>query len=68
MIVRSVGLIRLKKLRLICRDACLSAISVTISPRCLSCSATTCLLSASTSPDALAPVRSIALKTYVAMV
>src|SRR4051794_21602792 len=67
MIVRSVALMRSRKESLISLEECLSAISRTISPRCLSWSATTCLLSASTSPVAFAPVRSIALKTYVAI-
>ncbi len=44
-------------------DECLSAMSRTISPRCLSWSETACLESASTSPRALPPARSIALKT-----
>src|SRR5918998_304692 len=50
---------------LISFDVRLSAMSRTISPRCLSWSATCCLDSASTSPLACRPVRSIALKTYV---
>src|ERR1700732_5389069 len=49
------------------REECLSAMSRTISPRCLSWSETACLESASTSPRALPPVRPIALKTYVLM-
>ena len=44
-------------------EECLALMSRTIRPRALSWSATTCLLSASTSPVAFAPVRSIALKT-----
>src|SRR3954449_4252746 len=68
MIVRSAALMRSMKERLISLDACLSAMSRTIRPRCLSWSETTCLDSASTSPVAFAPVMSIALKTYVAMV
>ncbi len=44
-------------------EECLSAMSRTISPRCLSWSETACLESASTSPRALPPARSIALKT-----
>ena len=63
MIVRSAGLIRLKNGIASSLEACLSAMSRTISPRCLSWSETICLLSASTSPVAFAPVRSIALKT-----
>ena len=60
---RSVALSLLKISRLISRDLCLSLMSRTISPRDFSWSETTCLLSASTSPVALAPVRSMALKT-----
>src|SRR5919206_1192174 len=67
MIVRSSALTLSRNARLISLDACLSAMSRTISPRALSWSETTCLLSASTSPVAFAPVRSIALKTYVAI-
>ena len=63
MIVRSVALILSRKGSRISADFDLSAMSRTISPRCLSWSETTCLLSASTSPVAFAPVRSIALKT-----
>src|SRR5437588_1264996 len=59
------ALIRCRMSRLISREECLSAMSSTISPRALSWSATDCLDSASTSPPALAPARSIALKTYV---
>ena len=44
-------------------EACLSAISRTISPRPFSWSETACLESASTSPRAFTPARSIALKT-----
>ena len=68
MIVRSCALMRSRNASLISLEECLSAMSRTISPRCLSWSETTCLLSASTSPVAFAPVRSIALKTYVAIV
>src|ERR671924_91169 len=67
MIVRSPALIRLRKSSEISLEACLDLMSRTISPRALSWSATTCLLSASTSPVALAPVTSIALKTKVDM-
>ncbi len=52
-----------KKVRLISREACLSAMSRTISPRDFSWSETACLESASTSPLALMPAMSIALKT-----
>src|ERR687885_2444151 len=65
MIVRSSALIRWRNGSLISFDVCLSEMSRTVSPRALSWSETTCLLSASTSPVAFAPVRSIALKTYV---
>src|SRR3954452_23197684 len=67
MIVRSCGLTRSRNGSLISFEACLSEMSRTISPRDLSWSETTCLVSASTSPVAFAPVRSIALKTYVAI-
>src|SRR5918998_1868965 len=50
---------------LISFDERLSAMSRTIRPRCLSWSATCCLDSASSSPLAWRPVRSIALKTKV---
>ncbi len=63
MTARSVALSLLNRSMLICRDVCLSLMSRTISPRDFSCSETTCLFSASTSPVALAPVRSMALKT-----
>ena len=63
MIVRSPGLILFRNGISSSLDPRLSAMSRTISPRCLSWSLTICLLSASTSPDAFAPVRSIALKT-----
>ncbi len=49
--------------RSISREACLSATSRTISPRAFSWSETACLESASTSPRALTPAKSIALKT-----
>ncbi len=62
MTVRSAGLIRLKRSRLISLEACLSAISRTIMPRDFSWSATACLESASTSPVALAPLKSIAFQ------
>src|SRR3954453_4502555 len=65
MIVRSCALTRSRKGSRISLEACLSAMSRTISPRDLSWSETTCLDSASTSPVAFAPVMSIALKTYV---
>src|SRR5919108_1787685 len=68
MIVRSAALMRSRKASLISFEECLSAMSRTISPRDFSWSETTCLLSASTSPVAFAPVMSIALKTYVAIV
>src|ERR671936_2237819 len=67
MIVRSVALIFLRKPRPSSLEPDLSWISRTTSPRDLSWSATRCLLSASTSPVAFAPVRSIALKTNVAI-
>src|SRR5690349_24813422 len=67
MIVRSSALTFSRNGRRISFDACLSPMSRTISPRAFSWSETTCLLSASTSPVAFAPARSIALKTYVAM-
>ena len=60
---RSAALTLLRKLSSISREVCLSAISRTISPRDLSWSETACLDSASTSPRAFAPARSIALKT-----
>jgi hypothetical protein len=62
-IVRSVALIRFMKSSEISLEACLALMSRTIRPRAFSWSATTCLESASTSPVAFAPVRSIALKT-----
>src|SRR6185312_15928225 len=46
------------------REACFSATSRTISPRCLSCSETACFESPSTSPRAFTPATSIALNTY----
>src|SRR5215217_4563265 len=67
MIVRSCGLTRSRKGSLISFEACLSEMSRTMSPRDFSWSETTCLFSASTSPVAFAPLKSIALKTYVAM-
>src|SRR3954469_2420946 len=67
MIVRSSALTFSRNARRISLEACLSLMSRTIRPRALSWSETLCLLSASTSPVAFAPVRSIALKTYVAM-
>src|SRR5215207_526911 len=67
MIVSSAGLIRFMKSSEISFEACLALMSRTISPRAFSWSATTCLLSASTSPVAFEPVRSIALKTNVDM-
>ena len=63
MTARSVALSLLKNEMLISRDWCLALMSRTISPRDFSWSETTCLVSASTSPVAFAPVRSIALKT-----
>ncbi len=59
----SAALTRFRKPSSISREACLSAMSRTISPRCLSWSETACLESASTSPRALPPARSMALKT-----
>ena len=59
----SVALTRFMNASSISREECLSAMSRTISPRCLSWSETACLDSASTSPPALPPARSIALKT-----
>ena len=59
----SVALTLSKKVRLISREECLSAMSSTTSPRDFSWSETACLESASTSPLALTPARSIALKT-----
>ena len=60
---RSRSLTRCRNARLISFDFVLASMSRTISPRCLSCSVTACLDSASTSPRAGAPARSIALKT-----
>ena len=62
-IASSVALTLFRNAISISREECLSAMSRTISPRCLSWSETACLESASTSPRALAPDRSIALKT-----
>ncbi len=62
-IASSFALTRLVKPSSIWREECLSAMSRTISPRCLSWSETACLDSASTSPRACPPVRSMALKT-----
>src|ERR1019366_1406686 len=59
----SVALTRFMNASSISREECLSAMSRTIRPRCLSWSETACLDSASTSPRAFAPPRSIALKT-----
>src|SRR4051812_21011216 len=67
MIVRSSDLILPPKGSLSSAEPALSLISRTMRPRDLSWSETLCLLSASTCPVALAPERSIALKTYVAM-
>src|SRR3954471_21956647 len=67
MIVRSSALTLLPKGRRISAEPPFSLMSRTTSERALSWSETDCLLSASTSPVARAPVRSIALKTYVAM-
>src|SRR5271157_4973451 len=61
----SAGLTRFRKDSSISREVCLSVTSRTISPRDFSWSATACLDSASTSPPALVPARSTALKTYV---
>ena len=63
MIVRSSGLTLLPNGSLSSFEECLSAISRTIRPRAFSWVETTCLDSASTSPVALPPVMSIALKT-----
>ena len=60
---RSLALTRFMKASSISFEECLSLMSRTISPRCLSWSETACLESASTSPRALPPDRSIALKT-----
>ncbi len=60
---RSAALTLSMKASLISLEACLSAISRTISPRAFSWSETACLESASTSPCAFTPARSIALKT-----
>ena len=62
-IARSLALTRFRNCSSISREACLSVMSRTISPRDLSWSETACLDSASTSPRALPPARSIALKT-----
>src|SRR5512134_3457911 len=67
MIVRSPALMRPVNGSLSSLEPVLSLMSRTISPRALSWSETLCLLSASTSPVAFAPVRSMALKTYVAI-
>jgi len=61
----SLALTRFMKASSISRELCLSLMSSTIRPRCLSWSETACLDSASTSPCALTPARSIALKTKV---
>ena len=56
---------RLRNCSSISREPLLSAMSSTIRPRFLSWSETACLDSASSSPRAFTPARSIALKTYV---
>src|SRR6267378_2796106 len=66
-IASSDALTRLRKPSSISRELLLAAMSRTISPRCLSWSETACLDSASSSPRALTPARSIALNTYVLM-
>ncbi len=67
MTVKSFGFTRANSVMLSSFELCLLLMSVTISPRDFSCSATACFESASTSPFALAPARSSALKTNVAM-
>jgi hypothetical protein len=64
---RSLALTLLNSSRLSSFERYLWAMSTTTSPRSLSCWATCCLDSASTSPLAGMPARSIALKTNVAM-
>ncbi len=64
---RSLGLTRANSSRLTSRERYLCAMSTTTRPRSLSCSATSCFESASTSPRAGTPDRSIALNTNVAI-
>ncbi len=64
-IASSEALTDFRKPSSISREARLSAMSSTISPRAFSWSETACFESASTSPRALTPARSIVLKTYV---
>ncbi len=67
MTARSLALTRFRNSRLTSLERYLAAMSTTTSPRSLSWLATSCLVSASTSPLAGMPARSMALKTKVAM-
>ena len=62
-IASSEALTLFRKPSSISREACLSPMSRTISPRARNCSETACLESASISPLALTPARSMALNT-----